>query len=150
MWERDRVLAQIARIPGSRVFEVHGYGNDPAIFWTVLGLRFSVDGTPTGTVYLRKPLARELQTGSRLSVTEIGPYHVWVKYDGDDQWTSRPLDVGRESELAAVLPFRFANVQDLAARHAEVVKYVEAAPAGTFTEGSGRVRSFKVSTLPRS
>jgi hypothetical protein len=150
MLERDRVLEQINGIPNVRVFDVHGYMNDPAIFWTVLGVRFSVDGTPGGMIYLRKPLPRELRTGSRLAIHEMGAQHVWVEYDGDDQWTKRPLDVGHDSELAAVLPFRFQSVQDLAARHAEVVKYIEEASSGTFTDAAGRVRTYRVRTMPRS
>ena len=124
--------------------------NDPAIFWTVLGVRFSVDGTPGGMIYLRKPLPRELRTGSRLAVWEIDRSTSGSEYDGDDQWTRRPLDVGRGSELAKVLPFRFNSVQDLAAHHADVVKFVETAPSGTFTDGTGRVRTYHVRTLPRS
>lgn len=80
-------------------------------------------------------------------IDAIGPYSVCVYLRGEP-W-GQPLSVGRDSELTAVLPFKFNNVRDVGAHYDELLDFVAALPSGTFTDASGKVNAWRIEVRPR-
>ena len=150
--DRNSVQSALRSVPGGRLIQIGGF--DDGLSWTVAEAEVSVDGSPTRTISFRSPRQGELQSGSRMCVTSIGPYIIDVEVS-DERMLVQHLDFGHESEFKDVLPFQPRDVRELASRYDEIVAFVTREPSGTYTTRNGKactyqIRASKGSQLPRA
>jgi hypothetical protein len=139
--DRNSVESALRSVPGGRVLHIGGF--DDGISWTVATAEVSVDGSTARTISFRSPRYGELQSGSRMCVTSIGPYQVDVEVS-DERMVVQHLDFGCDSEFKDVLPFRLRDVNDLAVRYDEVLAFVTKEPSGTYTAPDGKVCTYQI------
>jgi hypothetical protein len=139
--DRNSVESELRSVPGGRVLQIGGF--DDGLSWTVATAEVSVDGSTARTISFRSPRHGELQSGSRMCVTSIGPYQVDVEVS-DERMLVQHLDFGRDSEFKDVLPFRLRDLHDLAARYDEVLAFVTNEPSGTYTAPDGKVCTYQI------
>ena len=144
--DRDSVEAALRSIPGGRVLDIGGF--DDSFRWTVASAEVSIDGSPSRAISFRSPRHGELQRGSRMCLTSIGPYEVYVEV-GDDRILVQHMDVGSDSEFKDVLPFRLRDVNDLAAHYDEILAFVAQQPSGTYKAPNGRVCTYQIRAWQR-
>jgi hypothetical protein len=138
---RDSVQSALAAIPGGRVLDVSGF--DDGIRFTVANAEVSIDGSLMRTISFRSPRSGELQSGSRMCVTGLGPYSVFVEV-GDQRILVQHLDFGRDSEFRDVLPFQLRDVKDLAAHFDKITAFVTQEPSGTYTTPEGKACRYRI------
>jgi hypothetical protein len=141
-YQENRVTAELKSIPGATVLKVYAYEDKPTC------AEVNLDSSPNRSIWFHAPRGGELSSGSRMSVGGLGSNHVLV-YFRDENWSQGGLDFGRNNPLAAVLPFRFRDVRDLAAHYDEVEAFVRQEPRGTFTDQRGVVCKYRIEVRPR-
>ena len=107
----DSVQSALRGVPGGRIIDIGGF--DDGLTWTVASAHVSVDGSAARTITFMSPGRGQLQSGSRMALTSIGPYQIRVEVS-DDRVLVQSLDFGQDSEFKDVLPF-VCDVNDLAA-----------------------------------
>jgi hypothetical protein len=139
--DHDSVASALRAVPGGRVIDIGGF--DDGLTWTVASAQVSVDGSATRTITFMSPRRGELQSGSRMAVTDIGPYQIRVEV-GDDRMLVQSLDFGHDSEFKDVLPFRLRDVNDLAAHYDEIIAFIAQEPSGMYTAPDGTVVKYQI------
>ena len=139
--DRDSVESALRAVPGGRVVDIGGF--DEELTWTVASATVSVDGSATRTITFMSPGRGQLQSGSRMAVTDIGPYQIRVEVS-DDRMLVQSLDFGHDSEFKDVLPFRLRDVNDLAAHYDEIIAFITQEPSGTYTAPDGKVVTYQI------
>ncbi len=139
------VRRELESIPGGRVINVNYFDDSPGT--KVISALLSIDGGPIRTIGFRAPHAYALRCGEGMLIDDIGPYSILL-YLGGEPWP-QPFNVGKDGELASVLPFKFNNVRDVASHYEEIVAFVAANPSGTFSDSAGNVRTWRIEVRPR-
>ena len=137
--DRDRVHAALQDIPGATVAVVAVYEDGPGPL-RVPAATVYIDGSPHRSISLDWPRARDLRRGTSICIYQIGGYGVNV--DAGGHVTS--LDIGRDGELAAILPFKVDSVADLARHYDQILRYVKSCPCGTYAAPDGTVRPYRI------
>jgi hypothetical protein len=135
-YQENGVTAELRSIPGAQMLKVAAYEDKP--MWA----KVSLDASQSKRIRFYTPYRGELNSGIRMSVQEMGSNSV-VVYFRDENW-GHDLDFGRNSPLAAVLPFRFRDVRDLAAHYDEVEAFLRQQPSGTFVDQSHRLCKYRI------